>query len=85
MRLSDLDPRIIKGNAERGVLVFDCPTHRNHRFRVAFHAGGARAEGDVYLWKASGTLDRLTLTPSVNAVGCWHGFVTDGEMVGVEY
>lgn len=30
-------------------------------------------------WRLSGTLEKPTLKPSVDAKGVWHGFVTDGE------
>jgi len=33
-------------------------------------------------WDVSGTgLDDITLSPSVNVNGCWHGFVRNGEIV----
>lgn len=33
------------------------------------------------MWQRTGeTFDDLTLTPSVNAVGHWHGFVTNGQV-----
>lgn len=79
MRMMDLNPSL-KGNALRGVVVFDCPTHRNHRIRVDFHAGPHGTVDGVFLWNARGPLDRLTLSPSIDVAGCWHGFVTDGHM-----
>ena len=33
-------------------------------------------------WSWNGDEDRPTLTPSVDAVGYWHGLITDGHMVG---
>jgi hypothetical protein len=32
-------------------------------------------------WEWDGNEDKPTLTPSVNAEGCWHGFVREGRMV----
>lgn len=29
-------------------------------------------------WELSGTPDAPTLQPSINHVGCWHGWLTDG-------
>lgn len=34
-------------------------------------------------WTLSGTDEAPTLQPSVNAVGVWHGFLTDGSAKGV--
>ena len=30
-------------------------------------------------WELSGAADAPTLSPSVNHVGCWHGWLRDGE------
>lgn len=30
-------------------------------------------------WKLTGTPDKPTLKPSINHVGCWHGWLTDGQ------
>lgn len=30
-------------------------------------------------WQWNGSVEKPTLTPSVNHVGHWHGFLTDGE------
>jgi hypothetical protein len=32
-------------------------------------------------WEWDGNEDRPTLTPSVNSVGCWHGWIRAGRMV----
>jgi len=32
-------------------------------------------------WQWNGSVDKPTLTPSVNVVGCWHGWIQDGQMV----
>lgn len=31
-------------------------------------------------WSLSGTIDKPTLSPSLNWVGVWHGFLTDGYL-----
>ena len=33
-------------------------------------------------WTVTGTPPNMTLTPSINVVGIWHGFLTNGELVG---
>src|ERR1035437_4459311 len=77
-------------------LTFDCPHCRARRLGVAFHhAGGdmiADAVPDTHgpgenSWTISGDQDthsfeNVTLMPSVDAssFGCWHGFITNGEI-----
>lgn len=34
-----------------------------------------------HYWNWDGNEDKPTLTPSINAVGAWHGYVTAGRMV----
>lgn len=36
-------------------------------------------EPGEHTWFWNGSFDRPTLTPSVNHVGHWHGYLTDGE------
>jgi hypothetical protein len=39
-------------------------------------------DGSMRCWQRSGdTFETLTLQPSINASGHWHGFITDGEMM----
>lgn len=33
------------------------------------------------MWAWNGNVDRPTLTPSLHAVGVWHGYVRDGQLV----
>jgi len=58
---------------------------------VAFNRARLRADNDPYddvhvgstLWHREGeTFDTLTLSPSIDAsaFGCWHGFITAGEI-----
>ena len=39
--------------------------------------------GDRHKWTWDGDEDRPTLKPSLHWVGVWHGWVTNGVMVGV--
>ena len=38
-------------------------------------------EGSDPSWEWDGNEDKPTLSPSVNAVGCWHGWVKSGRLV----
>lgn len=35
-------------------------------------------DGSQQSWEWDGNLDAPTLTPSINHVGCWHGWLTSG-------
>lgn len=73
-RLADLNPKLT-GTLDDGILVFDCPLPgHTHRHNVALGPGE---------WTATGGFpDTLTLWPSIDAsaVGCWHGWITDGDV-----
>jgi hypothetical protein len=69
MKLSELNPKIESVR----VLVFDCPCGGGHKLRIPIGS-----EKDQ--WEMTGKLETLTLRPSIEA-GCWHGFVTNGEIV----
>ena len=34
------------------------------------------------LWNVAGTPPAITVTPSINAEGVWHGHITNGELIG---
>lgn len=75
LKLIDLDPKLA-----HAVLTFRCPvckdTPGEHRIRVTLK--GARTIG--FQWDWSGTFpNSLTISPSIDA-GCWHGFITHGEI-----
>ena len=36
-------------------------------------------DGSAQSWEFDGNLDAPTLTPSINHVGCWHGWLTAGQ------
>jgi Family of unknown function (DUF6527) len=38
------------------------------------------APGGNRVWGWNGNEDKPTLTPSIHAVGIWHGFLTNGEL-----
>lgn len=42
-----------------------------------------RASGDGIMWDVVGEPPNITVTPSIDAEGRWHGFITNGELVGV--
>lgn len=33
-------------------------------------------------WRLTGSLERPTMEPSVDATGVWHGFIIDGSAIG---
>lgn len=50
---------------------------------VPDHMGSQSKNGGPSRWDVSGTgLDDLTLQPSIDC-GCWHGYVTNGEVTFV--
>ncbi|MGA2412069.1 MAG: DUF6527 family protein [Candidatus Binataceae bacterium] len=94
MKLIELDPRWTASSPDRsGVgMTFDCPFHHDGheplrvgcrigvRFKNPVDGGAPYHEGP--LWERQGdTFETLTLKPSIAATGCWHGFITNGEVV----
>lgn len=41
-------------------------------------------ENGGHSWEWDGNEDAPTLTPSINSVGTWHGFVTAGRMISCQ-
>ena len=98
MRLVDLDPRwyVLVDGGPRVGLTFDCPHCRTERLGVLFHRHGREAMEDAvihaqapgnseHIWTIDGDDPAsLSLTPSIDASshGHWHGFITNGEIVG---
>lgn len=90
MKLTELNPKFTySGEGRRGMGIrFDCPIHRGGDCLLGVDFanpidGGPPSESDRYKWNRTGeTFDTLTLTPSVDASqhGCWHGFITNGEI-----
>lgn len=89
--LAALDPKL----TAEGILTFDCPActpglptskvtdnSEQHRLRIPLKPAKNNQRG--YSWDHSGEFPlTITLTPSVDA-GCWHGFVTGGQVISVE-
>jgi hypothetical protein len=65
-----------------GFLVFDCPScamQYPHRIRVPI----APTVFSGFSWQSAGTFpETFTVTPSIDA-GCWHGNITNGELITV--
>ncbi len=93
MKLTELSPEFLRVT-ERGTYAtvesladahgiwFTCPQCREHNVCVWFADRGApEGEEPTPRWGASGSsFDDLTITPSVNVSGCWHGWVRNGEV-----
>lgn len=75
MKLKDLDAKL-----NENVLTFDCPSCKDqnaHKIRVPLSPATDR-HGQS--WNHGGEFpETLTLQPSVDA-GCWHGWITNGEV-----
>lgn len=96
MRLTDLQPRwyVLHKGGQRVGFTFDCPHCLRRRIGVAVHNDGHRviteqeegAHPPGYVWQITSGSDfhNISLTPSVDgsSFGCWHGHITDGEIVG---
>jgi len=94
VKVRDLEPQLLRieepgkryryvdALAEAQGIRFECPQCGNHQVIVWFKGRGAPEE-EVPLprWAVSGTgIDDLTLAPSINVAGCWHGFVQGGQI-----
>jgi hypothetical protein len=38
-------------------------------------------DGSAASWEWDGNIENPTLTPSIHHIGCWHGWLTDGQFV----
>src|SRR5258708_3859694 len=99
MRLSALQPVLEEAGDGSLHLEFACPAHGvgsmrsgdptatppfegwPDRVRVSIAVGSAVPH--VWRWNGERDLEPLTLTPSINYAGHWHGHITDGEVTGV--
>jgi hypothetical protein len=77
MKLSELDPKL----SDNGFLRFTCPVCSKvgnaHGIRIPL---APTVDKYGHSWKHSGEFpDSLTVTPSINA-GCWHGWITNGDV-----
>ena len=58
-------------------LYFRCRSH-NHYCKVALRP---HRQQNGASWQWNGDREKPTLEPSVNCVGCWHGWIRNGEFV----
>lgn len=73
MRLSSLDPKL----SDNKVLRFDCPKCSQPGINNC-HAVRVPLEGSH--WTYSGEFpETLTVMPSID-IGCWHGFISNGDV-----
>ena len=89
MRLADLDPGWFStesGRRGQGIH-FLCPHCKNTHIIVLFSNpidGGPASIGEDLCkprWLRTGdTFDTLTISPSINSPGHWHGWVKNGEV-----
>jgi hypothetical protein len=86
-KLVDLHPRwIIEGLGKHRTglgVSFDCPHCSSTRIHVFFAAplDGGPPMPDVLLWNNQGTtFETLTLLPSIDQRGHYHGYLTNGEL-----
>lgn len=95
MKLLDLNPRwfVLHEGGPRVGFTFDCPHCCARRLGVGVHDEARRIiqdqEPDAHapgvVWEITGGTDfhDISLTPSIDARrwGCWHGFITNGQIV----
>jgi hypothetical protein len=98
MRLSELHPELEDAGEGAAYLEFDCPAHPG-RMEHADPAADPPFEGfpdrvrvkiapgpqgtHVWGWNGERDFEKLTLTPSIDMHGHWHGHVTNGEVTTV--
>lgn len=84
MKLAGLHPRWMESPDGRKIAIeFDCPTHPNGDCKMFVPFTDPRTGGtQMYAWRKEGeTFETLTLSPSIQYVGHWHGHVLNGEIV----
>ena len=98
MKLVDLDARFYGEGDRQGLgILFECPVHPGGAcmtgapFANPLDGGPPRPQPNGCAWQRTGTtIDTLTLSPSIDGshhkgpdgTPCWHGHVTNGEIVG---
>lgn len=88
MRLVDYDPQwVSEGNRQGMGVRFRCPhceTNLVIWFSNPLDKGQPpdRIRHRAPLWKRTGdTFETLSLVPSINAIGHWHGMVSNGDLI----
>lgn len=80
-----LDWSPAKGLEDAQGVMFDCPQCSLTHPILAWFAGRGVPKEEVPgpgRWTVSGSsLEDLTLSPSINVSGCWHGWVRNGRVV----
>jgi hypothetical protein len=73
---------------EEQTFSFACPAHGGRRCGDLVIAGktdlkhdGNGQNGGVAQWNWDGQRASPTFSPSINCVGCWHGFIRNGRCV----
>lgn len=68
-------------------VMFQCPNPSHGHMHVIWFANPVDVppteptREPTHRWQRSGTtLDDLTLSPSIDSKGCWHGFIQNGEV-----
>lgn len=92
-KLVDLNPSwfSIHGRDSEGAgVMFDCPCKSDScvwggRIAIAFsnpfRGEPSSAPGERHWQRTGDTFETLSLSPSINAVGHWHGFLRNGVLV----
>lgn len=76
MKLTDLDTKLTETQ-----LRFRCPACQEHYIVIPV---GPVQQGNPPVWSASGTVENLTIQPSIDSTTppChWHGWIRDGQTV----
>ena len=63
-------------------LSFICPCGEGHLAGIAVGPQPVSASPAGPVWSWDGNEDCPTVTPSINVIGCWHGFLTAGVFQG---
>jgi len=82
MRVRELNGELHTEGCDAGVayLYMDCPhCCSGHLIQIKIALVPEPGSTHVWTWNGETDLERITLTPSIDVSGHWHGFVTDGE------
>lgn len=83
MRLKDVLKKFeMDASGNGGWVYFQCPAHPDSHMDwigVPFSRVQSAAP-PIWGWNGETDLEKISLTPSINAMGHWHGFLTNGEL-----